>query len=67
MKQYGSSHQLIFGVPESHLRLSGFPAGRVRLRFRANDYARAFVRPPDGGIREFAIAEKDGMWIPVYE
>ena len=41
--------------------IEGLPPGRVRLRFSARA-ARIFVRPPEGGIREFVIEDDHGKW-----
>ena len=49
------------------LQLKGFPEGKTRIRIRPNSFTTVFVRPPEGGIREFAIEEKDGYWCPAFE
>jgi hypothetical protein len=59
------SEGFVFGMrPARPLR--GFPAGRVRIRQRNTDYARAFVKTGDG-IRAFIIAEQGGYWVPYAE
>lgn len=45
------------------LPLQGFPPGKYRIRLRANEWAKVFVKTPDG-IKEFAVEEKDGKWTP---
>ena len=55
----------IWGVVEPK-PLKGFPEGRVKLRLRNKDFARAFVKTSNG-IRSFIIAEQDGFWIPKWE
>lgn len=54
----------VLGVPAQILPLSGFPAGKVRLRLRNRSYAQAFVRPPNGGIRRFWLGVDGGKWVP---
>lgn len=54
-----------FGVRPA-LPLYGFPPGRVRIRQRNTDFAKAFVKTADG-IRCFIIAEHEGYWIPYAE
>jgi len=55
------SPALIFGV-QTPLPLSGFPAGKTRLRMRNSEYAVVYVRPPSGGIRKFLVYEQGGKW-----
>jgi hypothetical protein len=60
-----SVSKLIFGIREP-LKLSGFPDGRIRLRMRSCEFARARVKTKDG-IVEFYVSEKDGCWVPCIE
>ena len=46
--------------------LRGFPEGRIKLRFRNDDFAVAFVRNKYG-IRRFVLGEEDGYFIPLVE
>lgn len=55
----------MFGI-HAALPLVGFPAGKIRVRMRADDFVRAFVRD-DVGVREFTIEEIDGTWQPSVE
>lgn len=56
--------EIIFAIREPK-PLRGFPEGRVRLRLRNDEFARAFVRTPEG-IRHFIVQETpDGFWEPV--
>ncbi len=57
---------VVFGIPDEIKPLEGFPVGRVRLRLRPKEFAKAFVKTPTG-IRQFLVEEKDGKWIPAYE
>lgn len=59
------SPEPVFGVRDP-LPLCGFPAGRVRLRLRNTDYARAYVKAT-AGIRCFIIGEAEGCWVPLAE
>jgi hypothetical protein len=52
---------LVFGVRDP-LPLRGFPEGRARIRMRPAAFVRVYVRPPDGGAREFVVQERDGAW-----
>ena len=54
-----------FGLTEI-LPLSGFPAGKVRIRIRNDDLVKVFVKS-ETGIQEFHPEEKDGVWIPKYK
>jgi len=56
---------VVWGVTEP-LPLKGFPKGRVKLRLRSDDFARAFVKT-EQGTRSFFVAKQDGYWIPKYE
>lgn len=55
----------VWGVKERK-PLKGFPEGRVKIRLRNTDFARAFVKTTSG-IRQFIVAEVDGFWIPKFE
>ena len=55
-----------FGVLDP-LPLRGFPPGRARIRQRNDSFVVVFIRPPEGGIRWFSVAEHDGAWWPLYE
>jgi hypothetical protein len=57
---------IAFGVQKPK-RLRGFPKGRKRIRMRNTEYTRVYVRPREGGIREFTIYERNGEWWPLYE
>lgn len=56
---------LVFGAvaENKRLHLSGWPSDKVRLKFRPDEFARAFVRMPNG-IREYFVEERDGVWVP---
>jgi len=58
--RYGSGH-----TPRP---FTNFPPGRVRIRQRVNSFVTAFIKSPHG-IRQFVIAERDGLWYcdPKYE
>ena len=47
--------------------LKGFPEGKRRIRMRAGKFVLVYVRPPSGGIREFAISDVGGYWTPAIE
>lgn len=64
MKIYGD-HNVVFGA-FTPLPLKGFPAGKVRLKIRNDDFVRAYVKT-EQGIECFIIAEEDGFWIPKYK
>jgi len=55
----------IFGV-QNPKPLAGFPQGRIRLRIRNTDFARAFVRTPSG-IRHFIVKDTGEKWEPMLE
>jgi hypothetical protein len=54
----------IFGIQEPK-PLRNFPEGRIRLRLRNMDFAKAFVKTADG-IREYIIGEHNGYWVPLH-
>lgn len=59
----------LYGMPEEGKPILGIPpeAERVKLRFRPDDWAKAFVKTATG-IRLFVIAEnQDGTWTLAYE
>ena len=58
IKQIGEPH--VFGVQELK-PLHGFPAGKVRVKLRNNDYAKFYVRTPDG-IRQFVAKDCGDFW-----
>jgi hypothetical protein len=58
--------KLMFGV-EPPLPLRGFPEGRARIRQRANAHTIVYIRPPEGGIRQFYVRSRDGAWWPAFE
>lgn len=63
-----SGPKAIYGIVDER-PIIGIPpeAQRVKLRFRNNDWARAFVRTPNG-IREFIIVDnEDGTFALAYE
>lgn len=53
----------VFGGAKERLPLTGFPTGRVRLRFRPGSWATAFVKTMDG-ITHWYLEEVDGAWWP---
>ena len=55
-----------FGVKDP-LPLRGFPPGRARIRQRNNSFTVVFIRPPEGGIRRFAVELRDDAWWPAFE
>jgi hypothetical protein len=57
---------LVFGAGKPK-RLRGFPRGRKRIRMRNSDFVRVYVRPPEGGIREFRVEERNGEWWAIHE
>jgi hypothetical protein len=56
---------VVFGV-SAPKPLNNFPHGKTRIRLRSNEFAKVYVRNPEG-IREFVIQEKEGCWIPFSE
>ena len=68
VKQYSATGEtVLFGVNTAPPKgMQGFPPGRIKVRQRNNDFARAYVRTPDG-IRQFVIKEIDGAWVPFCE
>jgi len=48
------------------LPMRGFPAGRVRIRARNDDFVLVRVRTTDG-IHEYYVREVDGFWEPAFE
>ena len=66
MKSYHLGRKFEFGVKDV-LPLRGFPEGRARIRIRQGDWVKVFVRPPEGGIKEFLVEEKAGAWCPAGE
>ena len=58
---YGNS--FVFGIKDP-LPLRGFSEGRVRIRMRHSEFAKAFIRPPEGGIRMFVVKSFGGVWRP---
>ena len=59
--------KIIYGTDGPVLPLRGFPEGRARIRRRKASYTRVFIRPPQGGIHEFLVIERDGYWEPYGE
>jgi hypothetical protein len=55
----------IFGFSEP-LPLKGFPPGKTRIRIRADDWVRIYVKD-NHGIREWVVEEQDGFWIPGFQ
>ena len=53
----------VFGVVDQKPMI-GFPAGKIRLRLRPDEFARAFVRNETHTL-EFAIKEENGAWLPL--
>lgn len=57
---------IVFGIPDEATRalpIRDLPNGaRVRLRFRNQDFGRAFVCTREG-IRHFILQEKDGAFV----
>jgi hypothetical protein len=60
------ARKIVFGITDP-LPLRGFPPGRARIRRRADAFALVFIRPPEGGIRRFAVEDRDGAWRPAFE
>lgn len=56
---------IVVGIRDP-LPLRGFPAGHTRIKLSRGS-GRVFVRPPGGGLREFAIEERNGAWWPAFE
>lgn len=54
--------EIVFGGSDRK-PLKGFPPGKVRMRLRGEEFARAFVRN-ETGTYSFYIVEKDGFWVP---
>jgi predicted RNA-binding protein with PIN domain len=46
--------------------LKDFPAGRVKLRMRNDDFLTAFVKTSDG-IRQFIVKDAGDFWVPAFE
>lgn len=65
MPTYGNGF-FVWGMAD-RLPLQGFPAGRVRIRMRHNDWLRAYVRSSGGGMREFLVKREGGYWVPGIE
>ena len=57
--------QIAFGALPS-LPLRGFPEGKARIRARNDEFVKVWIRT-EGGIREFAVNERDGFWEPFLE
>jgi hypothetical protein len=49
------------------LPLRGFPPGRARIRQRSGKAVLVFIRPPDGGVRQFFVESCAGAWWPAIE
>jgi len=62
-KLYGQ--QIVVGVQEP-LPLKGFPVGKARIRQRGGA-VRVFIRPANGGVRQFCVDERAGAWWPAFE
>ncbi len=60
-----TANRIPSGVCEP-LPFLGFPAGRVRIRMRADEPVRILVKTLDG-LREFVPTEHNGSWIPHHE
>ena len=55
---------IVYGCPDKPLPVCGFPDGsKVRLRFRPDDFAKAFVKH-NGIISGYYITEVDGYYKP---
>ena len=61
--------RIYFGIPANKvLSLDGFPKGKVRLRFRNDEFATAFVRPQGGGVHWYYVTlSPDGVCSPVWQ
>ena len=46
--------------------LANFPKGKIRLRVRNTDFARAFVKT-ETGIRQFIVKDTGETWEPMLE
>ncbi len=64
MAIFGSN--IAFGITEgvSPEKLRGFPEGKVRIRFRPEDFAQVFVKTEDGIIGYYVRETKDGFIEP---
>lgn len=51
---------LVFGV-KPRKPITGLPPGKVRLRMRASDFAKAYVRD-SMGIRQFVLEDNGMTW-----
>jgi len=61
---YGTD--LVWGVRDI-LPLRGFPAGKVRIRMRPLRPVAVYIRPPEGGVREFVVTPQDDAWVMAWE
>ncbi len=66
MITYPNDIDIVFGVPEEILPLTGFPEGRVRFRIRNGEWLICFVRTATG-IRKFYVGCEGGFFIPRHE
>ena len=53
---------LVFGDSERK-PIKRFPPGKVRIKFRPEEFAIGYVKT-ENGIQMFYIAEEDGFWVP---
>ena len=59
---------IVFGCPVEIREVRGFPFGRIRLKFRQDDFGIAFVYC-SAGIRKFFMKESPcgRFWEPAFE
>jgi hypothetical protein len=59
------SMRITYGLEDAK-PLRGFPSGLIRIRQRADNFTRAFVKT-ESGIRHFYVEEVEGFWQPCFE
>ncbi len=55
----------LFGVPKEPLPAKGFPDGKLRIRYRPEDFAVATVKNAFG-TAQYYIKEEDGFVVPSF-
>ena len=65
MNIYGKNKDAVFGVTNPH-PMVGFPPGKVRIKMRAGEFAKVYIRN-EGGIRCFIPELIHGKWLPAFE
>jgi len=58
---------VIWGVPERIGRIVTDIPGRIRLRLRNKEFAKVFIKSPDGIRKFFLTKNEDGTWSPTLE